>query len=521
MTSDAYLICFLISGLLSLVLTRLLRNLATTHGWVAQPELDRHVHTSPVPRLGGAAIYLSFMIVSVAALSFSRRLGLSPEVSVKGATGILGPAFVIFLLGLYDDLHSIEPYWKFAVQIMAGVLLYTGGFGIHRLDLLHPGRHLNPVIGLPLTVIWVLLITNAFNLIDGLDGLAAGSALFSTVVIFVVSLLMPNPMVTCLTIILAGAILGFLRFNFHPASIFLGDSGSLFIGFMLSALALAGSAKAPTMVAVAIPVVSFGLPILDVALAVIRRFLASKPLFHGDDGHIHHKLLKSGLSQRETVLILYAVTAVFAILSLALLHGGETIALVLVVIGIGVWLGVQHLQYSEFSELQDVLRKRMLRRKLFANNVEIRRATGLLNSCEDLSAICWILKTTLRPLGFDGFQLENPKMGSIPESVSPPLQDHGNGCFQYCWNGSMTSESPWVLKLALITSPGDRVGQFSLFRTGIEGRLLFDVDLFSSAFLTALSGAVSRAVNRGQLPIEANGGGEPKPAAKAASSSLK
>src|SRR5208337_4776836 len=216
---------------------------------------------------------------------------------------------LVFLLGLYDDLRGVSPAGKFLVQAFAATLLFFGGYGVHRLDLVSTGQALQTFIGLPLTIFWVLLITNAFNLIDGLDGLAAGSALFSTVVILILSLLAPNPVVSFLAISLAGVILGFLRFNFHPASIFLGDSGSLFIGFLISALAIVASQKAPIIVAVSIPLVSLGLPILDVVLAVARRFLGGKPIFRGDRDHIHHKLLKRGLSQREAVLLLYAVTA--------------------------------------------------------------------------------------------------------------------------------------------------------------------------------------------------------------------
>jgi UDP-GlcNAc:undecaprenyl-phosphate GlcNAc-1-phosphate transferase len=262
-------------------------------------------------------------------------------------------------------------------------------------------------LGLPLTVFGVLLITNAFNLIDGLDGLAAGSALFSTIVVLVMSLLMPNPTVTLLAIAVAGAIVGFLRFNFYPASIFLGDSGSLFVGFMLSALALAGSQKAPTIVAVAIPVVSFGLPILDVALAIIRRFLSGKPLFGADGDHIHHKSLKRGLRQKEAVLILYAPTAGFGLLRLSLLHGGEMIALVLAVVGIGIWLGLQHLRYVEFFELQNIFQRTMQHKRTIANNVGVRRACELLNSCTDLRDLCRIVEEAMRPLGFDDFRFRN------------------------------------------------------------------------------------------------------------------
>jgi UDP-GlcNAc:undecaprenyl-phosphate GlcNAc-1-phosphate transferase len=349
-------------------------------------------------------------------------------------------------------------------------------------------------VGLPLTVFWVLLITNAFNLIDGLDGLAAGSALFSTVAVFVVSLLAPNPMVTFLTIALAGAILGFLRFNFYPASIFLGDSGSMFIGFMLSALALAGSQKAPTMIAVAIPVISFGLPILDVVLAVVRRFLSGKPLFSGDREHIHHKLLKRGLSQRDAVLVLYAVTAGFALLSLVLLHGSAMLALVLAVIGIGVWLGVQQLGYAEFSELHDLIQRTRDRKQFVANNLEIRHAAESLSSCTDLHMICRVLKKTLQTVGFDGFQFKHSSMDNLPESIFTPMQRNPGGGLQYGWNGTATSDQAWELRLELITGSGYRLGVFSLLRVHIENPLLLDVNLLSYEFRVALSSAVQRAM---------------------------
>jgi UDP-GlcNAc:undecaprenyl-phosphate GlcNAc-1-phosphate transferase len=405
MIASAYLLCFLVSVALSLVLTRWVRNYANARGWVATPELERHVHTTSVPRLGGVAIFGTFIVVTGLAALLPRWTGVAVALPAHTVFSIFASAFIIFLLGLYDDVRFVGPYWKFGIQTLAAVLLYTGGVGVHRLDLISSGRTLGAVAALPLTVFWVLLITNAFNLIDGLDGLAAGSAFFSTVVVFVTSLLAPNAMVTLLAIALAGAILGFLRFNFCPASIFLGDSGSMFIGFMLAALALAGSDKAPTMIAVAIPVVSFGFPILDVALAISRRFLSGKPLFRGDRDHIHHKLLKRGLSQRGAVLVLYGVTSCFALLSLVLLHDAAMLALVLAVIGIGAVLGVQYLGYVEFSELQDLLRRTAEHKRAIANNVEVRHAVEALNSCADFVQMCAILQPTLHSIGFDGFRL--------------------------------------------------------------------------------------------------------------------
>ena len=209
-----------------------------------------------------------------------------------------------------------------------------------------------------------------------------------------------------MTLVLAGAILGFLRYNFNPATIFLGDCGSLFVGFMLSALALQGMQKSPTIVAVAIPVVSFGLPILETALSVARRLISGRPVFTGDREHIHHKLLQRGLSQRQVVTILYAVSAVFAMLSLFLLWPtGSTLGLVLAVLGIGIWMGVQHLNYLEFGELRRVAQRTLEQRLIFINNMAIRRAIEELKVASDFAQLCRILEAAFVSNDFDAFEL--------------------------------------------------------------------------------------------------------------------
>jgi len=492
---SCYLLVFVCSIVLSLAFTGRLRDFANARGWVAPPKLDRHVHTESVPRLGGVAIFGSFAAVAGLAVLLQKVTGVPLVLPARTAFCIFGSALTIFLLGLYDDVRYVGPYWKFGIQTLAAVLLYIGGVGVHRIDLVSSGRTLGTVAGLPLTVFWVLLITNAFNLIDGLDGLAAGSAFFSTTVLFALSLFAPNAMVTLLAIALAGAILGFLRFNFHPASIFLGDSGSMFIGFMLAALALAGSQKAPTMIAVAIPVVAFGFPIVDVALAISRRFVSGKPLFRGDRDHIHHKLLNRGLSQRGAVLVLYGVTSCFALLSLVLLHDAAMIALVLTIIGIGIVLGVQYLGYVEFLELQHVLRRTAERKRVIANNVEVRRAVEALNSCTDFLKMCAILQNTLPSIGFDGFRLGRNIGEAFSGTPFSPMQRTADGELQMFWEDAGRSESNWELRLELNTDPHHRLGCFSLLRIHVESPLLVDFNLLSCEFRMALSQAVLRAMN--------------------------
>jgi UDP-GlcNAc:undecaprenyl-phosphate GlcNAc-1-phosphate transferase len=364
------------------------------------------------------------------------------------------------------------------------------------LGLIHGGQALEWVYCLPLTVLWVLLITNAFNLIDGLDGLAAGSAVFSTVVVFVMSLIAPNPLVAFLAIALAGASLGFLRFNFHPATIFLGDSGSLFIGFMLAALALAGSQKAPTIVAVAIPIVSLGFPILDVALAVIRRFVAGKPLFDGDKAHIHHKLVKRGLSQRDAVLTLYAVTAGFGFLSLVMLQQRRAIALVLAVTGIGIFLGVQQLRYQEFAELLSVLQRATRRRQILANHVALRQAAEKLRQCHDFGAMCQILQDTLEPIGFDAVRFRKLGKNGFSSEMLQPMQYSPDGSWLLSWCAHEIAEPPWELKLDLTTDSTKRWGYFSLIRMSNEDCLRLDVNVLTEEFRISLSGAIERGTIR-------------------------
>jgi UDP-GlcNAc:undecaprenyl-phosphate/decaprenyl-phosphate GlcNAc-1-phosphate transferase len=518
MMPTGYLLCFMVSVLFSLLLTHRVQKVATARGWVHAPELVRHVHARPVPRLGGIAIFLSFVTVAGFTGLAPRFEGLVP-VSLRTMLTVFIAALVIFLVGLYDDVRSVVPYWKFAAQTVAAVILYGGGIGIHRLDLISAGHPLGHALGLGFTIVWVLLITNAFNLIDGLDGLAAGSALFSTAILFTTSLFVPHPTVTLLTCALGGVILGFLRFNFYPASIFLGDSGSLFIGFMLSALALMGSEKAPTMVAVAIPVVCFGFPILEVSLAVSRRFLSGKPLFRGDGDHIHHRLLKRGLSQQVAVTVLYGVTAVFALLSLALLHDATLIAFVLVLIGVGIGYGLHYLRYAEFSELRSVLRRTMEQKRTIVNNVEIRHAVESLDACVDLDRACDILQSTLRSVGFDGFRLENLSFGSLTAHPHGQMNGPADEELKVCWGELENKEMMWEMKLDLCADPCHRLGRLCLLRCTVEGPLLVDVNLLSREFRVALSKVLLRAATQTVSTVRSETSATSAASAKAASAS--
>ena len=495
-----FLCTFFLALLSSFVLTRYVRDFASRHGWVAVPTQERHLHSSPLPRLGGVAIFLSVSccmgMVVVWAL---RNTRLHSAFSFKTLLTILVPASLVFLLGVYDDIRGVGPYFKFSVQGIAATMLYIGGLRIVNIPVLFGDHRLPVFIGLPFTILWVLAITNAFNLIDGLDGLAAGSALFSTLVAFVISLLNGPSLVTIMTIALAGAILGFLRFNFNPATIFLGDSGSLFIGFILSALALAGAQKAPTIVAVAIPVVSFGLPILETALSVARRLISGRPVFTADREHIHHKLLQHGMTHRQVVILLYGVSAGFAMLSLFLLWPtGSSLGLVLAVLGIGIWIGVQHLGYLEFGELARVAHRTLNQPQIFVNNLAIRRATEELKVARDYEQVRKILIAAFGSNDFDGFDLRLELLPgeSVPmEPLELTAARRGNVSFHWSKPGAprILEDAPvWTIALDLLSSANHRRGTLRVLRLYSSRDLQLDINLLTTGFPTALADALDR-----------------------------
>lgn len=491
---------FATSLLSSFVLTKYVRDIAIARRWVVPPASDRHLHNQAVPRLGGVAIFLAFLFsFFLATLITWCCPTLSMGFSAKTIFTILAPALLIFLLGVYDDVRPVGPYIKFGVQTIAACMLFGGGLEIINLPVFFGPRHFPWFVSLPLTVIWVVSITNSFNLIDGLDGLAAGSALFSTLVVFVVALVSHSSVLSLITIALAGALCGFLRYNFNPATIFLGDSGSLFIGFILSAVALEGAQKAPTIIAVAIPVVSFGLPILETALSVMRRFIAGRPVFTADREHIHHKLLQLGFSQRQAVITLYAVSALFALLSLFLLWPtGSTLGLVLAVLGLGIWLGVQRLNYLEFGELRRLAHRTMEQRQVFVNNLSIRRACEEFKSSQGYQQFARILVAAFGSNDFDALELRLRDLGQLPRHLhgmqfTLPLGDET----RFTWRKPGTAlgtdfASSWTLTLDLMSSNHRRHGSLVLYRLCNGRDLQVDVNLLTSEFALVLANALDR-----------------------------
>lgn len=289
----------------SIVLTPLVKRLAYRVGAVDRPNY-RKVHARIMPRLGGLAIYLSFVLTYL----IYRPDGDFDKALLIGAT-------IIIITGILDDMLEITAKAKLLGQLAAAlVIVIYGEIQIEFINLPFNNGVLEfGYFAIPLTIIWIVGITNAVNLIDGLDGLAAGVSTIALVTLSAMAILMGNPFVATVTAILAASTLGFLVFNFYPARIFMGDTGALFLGFMISVFALLGF-KGVTMFALIIPVIMLGVPVSDTFFAIVRRLREKQPLSAADKSHLHHCLLNVGFTHRQTVLIIYAIAALFGITAL-------------------------------------------------------------------------------------------------------------------------------------------------------------------------------------------------------------
>ncbi|MCD6298792.1 MAG: undecaprenyl/decaprenyl-phosphate alpha-N-acetylglucosaminyl 1-phosphate transferase, partial [Deltaproteobacteria bacterium] len=346
---------FLLSLGLCLNLTPIVIRVAEKYNLVDPPS-ERDVHTRPIPRFGGIAIYISFFLPFSLALFYNTKV-LDLLVPDRRVIFLVLGASLMFGLGLWDDFKRLKPRIKFSIQFISALLAYYGGIQINVLS--SPWSSGSMALGwlsLPATVLWFILVINAINLIDGLDGLAAGVTLFASLVLLVLCISSENFLVAMGFASLGGAALGFLRYNFNPASIFMGDSGSYFLGYMLAALSIFGSVKGQATVAILIPILALGVPLMDTLLAPIRRFVLGKRMFKPDTGHFHHRLLKLGLSQRRAVILLYVITVCMGAVVLFMVNvRDERAALILILLGVALVFGVTKLGYLEYFAMDKVV----------------------------------------------------------------------------------------------------------------------------------------------------------------------
>ncbi|MCK5784721.1 MAG: undecaprenyl/decaprenyl-phosphate alpha-N-acetylglucosaminyl 1-phosphate transferase, partial [Desulfobacterales bacterium] len=338
---------FLTSLMLSMAFTPMVIRIARKYNLVDRPSA-RKIHSIPVPRIGGVAIFLACMLGGASCFFYNTDITVKIFQDPRIAWLAFG-SLVIFGLGIIDDIWHLGYVAKFAVQILAGIIAYTGGLKIELITFL-PQHSLAQIgLSLPVTVFWVVLVINAINLIDGLDGLAAGVGFLVCLVLLILSVLGGRYIPATVLAGLAGSLLGFLVFNSNPASIFMGDGGSYFIGFLLASVSMMGSFKGQAAASILIPMIALGLPLMETIWSTLRRFIYGKKLFRADRDHIHHRLIALGFSQRRTVLILYGITVLMGCFSIAMVytHDNKT-ALLLLLFAAGIIVGIQKLGYLDF-----------------------------------------------------------------------------------------------------------------------------------------------------------------------------
>lgn len=314
---------------------------------------ERKVHSGIIPRAGGLVIYVSFMAsVSAAALYptkvFMQLYDRQIAVLIAGAT-------LVFLLGLWDDARRLSARFKFWVQMGAALLAFAGGIKIQGISIFSNVTFSLGWLSLPVTLFWFLLVINAMNLIDGLDGLASGLSLFSCVVLVIICATSGRLSIAVVLAAVGGAALGFLKYNFNPASVFLGDSGSYFFGYMLAGFTVLGALKGPVTVAILIPLIALGVPLFDTLFTPIRRFILGQRIFSPDRKHLHHRLLDLGFSQRNAVLLLYGFSILMGVIAIITVHAqDEGIALILLVLSGMIVLAIRKLGYLDFMKSGEV-----------------------------------------------------------------------------------------------------------------------------------------------------------------------
>jgi UDP-GlcNAc:undecaprenyl-phosphate GlcNAc-1-phosphate transferase len=417
---------FLAAIVAGAVLTPLVRHLAHRFGALDHALTSRKLHGKPIPRLGGIAIVLAFYAPLVALFFANSEVGRRFYADPHKAAGLIAGGLAIAALGVYDDLRGANAKKKFLVQFAVAGFMYWAGF---RID--HVANPFGPPIdlgwlGLPFTLLWVAGVINAMNLIDGLDGLAGGVALIAIATTFAFSVTRGEPLMVLFTAALAGSVLGFLFYNFNPASIFMGDTGSMFLGFVLATTAIQTNQKSSTAVAIVVPIIALGVPIADTLLAMARRAARGVPMFSADRGHIHHRLLAQGFTHRQTVLVLYGTSVVLGGVALAFsfANASQATLVLLALSGFG-YLFLRRLGFFSVAQVQRVLEDR---RKNLGVRREIRRIGETLREARSVEDAWVAVRMGGRALGAVAVALHLPEDApGDPLARSDGFDDAGPG----------------------------------------------------------------------------------------------
>ena len=336
------LLAVLTAGVIAFSATPIIKSFARRVGAMDMPDHKRHIHAHPTPRMGGLAIFLGFILSVLLFADISRPV-----------QGILIGAVIIVATGAVDDIIRMKWYFKLTAQLLAAVIAVLHGVTIQ--GLMNPNVFSETetlVVGwlsIPLTVLWIVGITNAVNLIDGLDGLACGVSAISSVTMLVVALLVSEPNVALILAALAGGCVGFIPYNLNPAKIFMGDTGALLLGYVLATVSILGLCKFYAVMTFLVPVLALALPLFDTAFAIVRRLIRGQNPMEPDRGHLHHRLIDHGLSQKQAVAVLYSVSAMLGLTAVVLATTGQLRLLLLgfdliiaVAVGVFVYRTIEH-----------------------------------------------------------------------------------------------------------------------------------------------------------------------------------
>jgi UDP-GlcNAc:undecaprenyl-phosphate GlcNAc-1-phosphate transferase len=443
-----------VAALTSIAVTPLVIRVAVARRLYDIPDATRRLHTRPIPRLGGVAVFIA-TVLGLLAAAIVGIPGAEPSPGRhRFFAGVLLGGVVLFAAGLVDDLRGLRPAAKLGAQCLAALVVYLFGLQIQVVSLGPTELVSLGWLSLPLTVFWVVGVANAFNVIDGVDGLATGIALVALATVLVAALALGNTDVALVCMALTGALLGFLRYNFNPARIFLGDSGSLFVGFMLAVLSVHGSLKSATAVLVAVPLFALAVPLFDLSLSILRRWLRGVSIFAADTGHISHRLLAIGLTQRRVVMVLSLVAGAFALLGLLLafapppavrgiaLAGGAVSLLLLI-------YGIHRLNYPEFVESGIALAVGLRRlRRIIHDQIYAREIAQLIPELETLQDINAILENRAAEFGFRGMRVGRASALAADENAN--ANGHaGRGWKLDCpvLSGGSEEDDPYVLRI--------------------------------------------------------------------------
>lgn len=316
------LFAFILALAISFACTPAVRMLAIKIKAVDVPKDNRRMHKVPIPRMGGLAIFAGFLV----SVLFFVPLGTEFR-------SILIGALILVVLGIIDDIVALKPKTKFAGQIIAALIPALSGVSIHGIvNPFVPGQYSTlGIFSIPLTVIWIVGITNAVNFIDGLDGLACGVSAIATVTMFIIAVLFGETYIALMMAALAGACLGFLPYNMNPAKIFMGDTGSMFLGYILATVSIQGLFKFYAVISFAVPFILLGLPIFDTGFAIVRRLLKGQSPLQADRGHVHHRLIDLGFDQKQSVAILYTFSALMGLTAVILARTNESKLIILAI----------------------------------------------------------------------------------------------------------------------------------------------------------------------------------------------